>query len=231
MKTLGLLGGMSWESTTLYYQILNRHIRQRLGPLHSLPCIIHSFNFAAIEELQSSNEWAQLSFLLCTAAQGLKSAGAEGIIICTNTMHRVAGDVEREVGLPVLHIADLTGKMIVTAGLKRVGLLGTRYTMEQAFYKSRLTENYGLEVLIPDQEGRDTVHRIIYEELVNGIIHTDSRALYVGVAKRMVEDGAQCLILGCTEISLLLKQEDIPVPVFDTTLIHAEGAAEWAISS
>ena len=231
MKTLGLLGGMSWESTSLYYQILNRHVRQRLGPLHSLPCIIHSFDFAVIEQLQSSNQWSELSSLLCTAAQSLTAAGAEAIVICTNTMHRVADDVERETGLPVLHIADLTGAKISAAGLKHVGLLGTRYTMEQEFYKSRLTESFGLEVLVPEQAGRDTVHRIIYEELVNGIIRAESRAVYVGIAKKMVGEGAQCLILGCTEIGLLLKQEDISVPVFDTTVIHAEGAAEWAMSS
>ena len=230
MKTLGLLGGMSWESTALYYQILNRHVRKHLGPLHSLPCITHSFDFAVIERLQASNQWAELSSLLCTAAQGLRAAGAEAIVICTNTMHRVAADVEMEAGLPVLHIADLTGAKISAAGFNRAGLLGTRYTMEQAFYKSRLSDMYGLEVLVPDEEGRDVVHTVIYEELVNGIVRGESRALYMSVAKRMVEEGAQCLILGCTEIGLLLKQEDISVPVFDTTVIHAEGAADWAMS-
>ena len=234
MKTLGLLGGMSWESTALYYQFLNRHVRQHVGPLHSLPCVIHSFDFAIIERLQAADDWPRLSLLLCTAAQGLKSAGAEAIVICTNTMHRVADDVAREAGLPVLHIADFTGAKITAAaeGFKRVGLLGTRYTMEHAFYKSHLVNRFGLEVMIPPEDERDVVHRIIYEELVNGIIRSDSRDLYIGVAKSLIDEGgAECIILGCTEIGLLLKQEDLPVPVFDTTVIHAEGVAEWAISS
>ncbi|MCJ1242661.1 hypothetical protein MMC14_010670 [Varicellaria rhodocarpa] len=230
MKTLGLLGGMSWESTALYYQLLNRHVRQHAGLSHSLPCIIHSFDFAIIERLQASNEWPQLSLLLCTAAQGLKSAGAEAIIICTNTMHRVADDVAREAGLPVLHIADFTGASITAAGLKRVGLLGTRYTMEQAFYKSHLVDKFELEVMIPEKDSRETLHTIIYEELVNGIIRPSSRDIYVNIAKSLVDEGAECIILGCTEIGMLLKQDDLPVPVFDTTAIHAEGAAEWALS-
>jgi aspartate racemase len=230
MKVLGLIGGMSWESTVTYYQAINRRTRDRLGGLHSSSCIIHSFDFAEIEHLQAANDWEQAGVLMQNAAIGLQKAGANAIVICTNTMHKLAHAVE-PCGLPLLHIADATASAIQQRGIRRVGLLGTRYTMEQDFYKSRLSDKYGLDVLIPNDEDRDVVHNVIYTELCNGIITEASREAYVAIIKRLAEAGAECVILGCTEIGLLIQSSDVTLPLFDTTLIHAEAAADWAIDT
>ena len=230
MKTLGLLGGMSWESSSLYYTQMNCLVRQRLGGTHSCKTIMYSFDFAEIEELQAAGEWSVLADKLGTAAAGLRQAGAEGLVLCTNTMHKVAAEVEAQAGIPILHIADFTGRKIVESEFTNVGLLATRYTMEQAFYKDRLCEKFGLDVLVPDKAERETVHHVIYEELVRGIVRDESRKDYVEIVGDLVERGAQCIILGCTEINMLISAPDCPVPVFDTTALHCEGAVEWALS-
>jgi aspartate racemase len=231
MQTLGLLGGMSWESTTTYYQLINRRVRERLGHLHSAKCVIFSFDFEQIEQLQRAGDWDRMGELLCDGANRLKLAGVDAIVICTNTMHKLAPQIQRHVQLPLLHIASQTGHAITTAGYSRVGLLGTRYTMEQDFYKSELVNNFQLDVRIPAEKDRDIVHDIIYTELCNGIIKAESRALYLQIIDKMVADGAECIILGCTEIGLLITSTDVKVPVFDTTLIHALGVTDWAIDS
>jgi aspartate racemase len=231
MKTLGLLGGMSWESTTTYYQLINRRVREREGNLHSAKCVIYSFDFAEIEQLQRTGDWNRLGELLCDGADRLKLAGADAIVICTNTMHKLAPQIQEHVQLPLLHIASQTGIAITKAGYSRVGLLGTRYTMEQDFYKSELINNFKLDVLIPGKEDRDIVHEIIYTELCNGVIKADSRVSYLNIIDNLVADGAECIILGCTEIGLLISSTDVKVPVFDTTLIHATGVTDWAIDA
>lgn len=219
---------MSWESSSLYYIHMNRAIRQRLGGTHSCKCIMHSFDFAEIETLQAAGEWSTLAEKLAMAATGLRNAGAEGLVLCTNTMHKVAEEVESRAGIPILHIADLTGCKIAESGFQKTGLLATRYTMEQDFYRGRLKDKFGLDVLVPSKSERDVVHRIIYEELVCGIVQDESRKAYVDVIRSLVERGAQCVVLGCTEINMLIGESDSPVPVFDTTALHCEGAAEWA---
>lgn len=229
MKTLGLLGGMSWESSALYYTHLNRAIRTRLGGTHSCKLIMHSFDFAEIEALQESGSWNVLANVLTDAAVGLCNAGANAIVLCTNTMHKVANEVETKSGLPLLHIADLTGKKIVHAGCSTVGLLATRYTMEEEFYKGRLTKSFGLEVLVPTELERAVVHDVIYQELVQGIVSSESRRKYVGIIQSLVDRGAQCIILGCTEITLLVREADSQVPIFDTTALHCEGAVDWLL--
>jgi aspartate racemase len=229
MRTIGLLGGMSWESSSLYYININRAVREKLGGTHSCKLIMYSFDFAEIEELQAAGDWSALAHMLATAATGLQKAGAEGLVLCTNTMHKVAAEVEAAAGIPLLHIADFTGRRITQQGLKKVGLLATRYTMEQDFYKQRLIERFDLEVLAPSKDDRDVVHGIIYEELVRGIVRKESRQTYINIINSLVAEGAECIILGCTEITLLISQENSPVPVFDTTALHCEGAAEWAL--
>jgi aspartate racemase len=231
MKQLGLIGGMSWQSTTLYYQFLNRRVQQRLGGLHSARCVIFSFDFAELENLQRLGQWHEASMLLCKEAIRLREAGADALLICANTFHIVADDVANASSLPVLHIADFTAAAIKAKGLSKVGLLGTRYTMEKDFYKNRLTEKHGLEVLIPSSDGRTIVHDIIYEELCQGIVTEKSKAAYGVVIRELVETGAECIILGCTEIQMLITEKDSPVPIFDTTALHAEGAADWALDS
>lgn len=231
MKILGLLGGMSWESTTTYYQLINRRVRERQGHLHSSKCVIYSFDFEVIEQLQRAGDWDRLGELLCDGANRLKLAGADAIVICTNTMHKLAPQIQNHVQLPLLHIASQTGRAITNAGHSRVGLLGTRYTMEQNFYTSELITNFKLDILIPEKEDRDFVHEVIYTELCNGIIKAESRASFIEIINKLVTDGAECIILGCTEIGLLISSADVEIPVFDTTLIHAEGIADWAIDA
>lgn len=230
MKTIGLIGGMSWESSQEYYRIINREVRARLGGTHSAKSLMWSMDFAEIEHLQHQGQWDELTKLMIEAAQNLEKGGADFILICTNTMHKMAADIERATSIPLVHIADPTAEKIKAAGFSKVGLLGTAFTMEQDFYKGRLTERHGLEVLIPDDADRKTVHDIIYQELVVGDVSDASREKYRAVIERLVARGAQAIILGCTEIMLLIGQQDSPVPVFDTTRIHAEAAVDWALS-
>ncbi|ORT58438.1 aspartate/glutamate racemase family protein [Streptomyces sp. CB03238] len=229
MKTIGLIGGMSWESSAEYYRLLNELVRERLGGLHSARCILHSVDFADIERLQVSGEWEQAGEVLAEAGRGLAAAGADLLLICTNTMHKVAGQVQDAVPVPLLHLGDATADAVRAAGLKTVGLLGTAFTMEQDFYRDRLA-GHGLTVLVPEAEGRAEVHRIIYEELCLGIVEDDSRAAYQRVIDQLVADGAEGVVLGCTEIELLIRQEHSPVPVFPTTRLHAEAAVTAALS-
>ncbi|MEV3990245.1 aspartate/glutamate racemase family protein [Streptomyces sp. NPDC049837] len=229
MKTIGLIGGMSWESSAEYYRLLNQLVRERLGGLHSARCILHSVDFAEIERLQVSGEWEQAGEVLAEAGRGLAAAGADLLLICTNTMHKVAGQVQDAVPVPLLHLGDATADAVRAAGLKTVGLLGTAFTMEQTFYRDRLAE-HGLTVLIPEAEARAEVHRIIYEELCLGIVKDASRAAYQRVIDQLVADGAEGVVLGCTEIELLIGQEHSPVPVFPTTRLHAEAAVTAALS-
>ena len=228
MRTLGLLGGMSWESTLPYYRLINERVRDRLGGLHSAKLLLYSVDFAEIEALQRSGEWEVSGELLADAALRLQQAGAQAIVICTNTMHLVAGQIETTTTIPLLHIADATARRIHVAGLQRVGLLGTRFTMEQAFYREQL-ERSGLGVIVPDAPERDRIHAIIYDELCRGVIREESRAFYRGVIASLVEQGAQGVILGCTEIAMLVGASDATVPLFDTARIHAEAAADWAM--
>ncbi len=229
MKTIGLIGGLSWESSIEYYRIINQETQRRLGGLHSAKCLMHSFDFAEIEALQAAGDWKAATKRMIAAARSLEGAGADCIVICSNTMHRMADDVAAAVDLPLIHIADATAEFILADGLQSVGLLGTRYTMEQDFYKGRMADRFGLDVRIPDAEGRDIVHRIIYEELVRGVIKSDSRAGYQAVIENLRENGAQAVILGCTEIGLLIKPEHCPIPSYDTTYLHALAAVEWAL--
>lgn len=229
-KVIGLIGGMSWESSSEYYRIINQAVREKLGRLRSARCLMWSFDFGEIEALQHAGRWDDATALMIDAAQRLERGGADFFLICTNTMHRMADQVQAAVGIPLLHIADPTAERIKARGLKRVGLLGTAFTMEQDFYKGRLADRHGLEVLVPEAEDRATVHRIIYDELVQGRVETASRDAYRKVIARLIERGAEAVILGCTEIMLLVKPEDSRVPLFDTTLIHAEAAVERALS-
>lgn len=231
MKTIGLLGGMSWESTVPYYQILNRTVAQRLGGLHSAKLLLYSVDFDEIEVLQREDRWDEAGVLLGDAARRLEVAGAELLVLCTNTMHRVAPAIEARVGIPLLHIADATAAAIRAAGLRKVGLLGTRFTMEQDFYRARLEDRHGLEVLIPDAEERQRVHDVIFQELCRGQVREASRAFYRTVLHGLAGRGAECVILGCTEISLLVQAEDSPVPLFDTTELHARQAALAALEA
>lgn len=229
MKTLGLLGGMSWESTTTYYQLINRRVREVKGGLHSARCIVFSFDFAEIEQLQRAGKWDDAGALLDDAAGRLQLAGADAIVVCTNTMHMVSTNIEKATGLPLIHIVDPTANAIRQAGLKTVGLLGTRFTMEKDFYKARLAEQHGLNVITPSDEDREIVHSIIYTELCNGIIKDESREAYRRVIRNLAASGADSLILGCTEIGLLVNESSSELPVFDTTALHAISAADWAM--
>lgn len=229
MRTIGLIGGMSWESTVPYYRIVNESVKERLGGLHSAKVILYSVDFFDIERLQHAGDWEAAGRLMAQAARSLEAAGADFLVLCTNTMHKVAPAIEAAVAIPLLHIADPTGSVILSAGHTSVGLLGTRFTMEQAFYKDRLRERHGLQVLVPDDEDRQLVHRVIYEELCLGKVSSSSRVQYQRIMSNLVSRGAQCIILGCTEISLLVGPEDATVPLFDTTWIHARSAAERAL--
>jgi aspartate racemase len=229
MKTIGLLGGMSWESTIPYYRIINEVVKEQLGGLHSAKLVLYSVDFQDIERLQHSGAWDEAGQLLAKAARALQAAGANFIVLCTNTMHKVVPALENAVDIPLLHIADATAEEIKRAGLRKVGLLGTRFTMEQEFYKDKLRDKHGLDVLIPNDADRITVHRIIYEELCLGKVRDDSREHYRRILRSLIDRGAQAVILGCTEISMLVGSNDSSVPLFDTTRIHAQKAAEWAL--
>lgn len=230
MKTIGLLGGMSWESTLPYYRHINEAVRERLGGLHSARLVLYSLDFHEIEALQRQGDWAAAGTLLADAARRLESAGADFLLLCTNTMHKVADAIEAASALPLLHIADPTAAAIQAAGLQRVGLLGTRFTMEQPFYRQRLEDRHGIQVLVPDEPDRAEVHRVIYEELCQGVVSEVSRQAYRQVITRLVARGAQAVILGCTEIGLLVRADDAEVPLFDTCVLHAQAAAERALS-
>ena len=229
MKTLGLIGGMSWESSAHYYRLINQGVRDARGPTASARCLLWSFDFSEIEALQHAGDWEQLEQRMIDAGQRLAGAGAEALIICTNTMHLMAEQVEAAAGLPLLHIADPTGAAVKAAGIERVGLLGTAFTMEQDFYRGRLAERSGLEVLVPEAEDRALVHRVIYDELVAGVVREESRAAYRDVMARLVARGAGGVILGCTEIMLLVRPEDCTAALFDTTALHAAAAVELAL--
>ena len=229
MRTIGLIGGMSWESTLPYYRQINEAIRERLGGLHSARLVLYSVDFHEIERLQHSGDWDAAGARLAEAAQALQRAGAEFLVLATNTMHKVAAAITAAVDIPLLHIADPTAAAIRAAGLQRVGLLGTRFTMEQPFYRQRL-QQHGIEVLVPDAEQRQQVHRVIYEELCLGQVREDSRQAYREVISELVGRGAQAVILGCTEIGLLVGADDASVPLFDTTRLHALAAAEQALT-
>lgn len=229
MKTIGLIGGMSWESTAEYYRLLNELTRDRLGGLHSAKCVLYSVDFAEIERLQVRGSWAEAGDILAGAARSLERAGADMVLICTNTMHKVADQVEAAVSVPLLHLADATGHAVRAAGVRHVGLLGTAFTMEQDFYRGRL-EARGLDVRVPDGEGRALVHRVIYEELCLGRVREESRAAYRRIIRDLVAGGAEGVILGCTEIELLIGPADSPVPLFPTARLHAEAAVDAALA-
>lgn len=230
MRTIGLIGGMSWESSAEYYRLLNQGVRDRLGPTASARCLLWSFNFAEIEALQHRGDWDALTARMVDAARRLEACGADVLLICTNTMHRMAGEVQAAVAVPLLHIADPTAERIKAAGFNKVGLLGTAFTMEHDFYKGRLTDRHGLSVIVPNQGDRATVHRVIYEELIAGKVMPASRDAYRAIIARMVEDGAEAVILGCTEIMLLVRPEDSQVPIFDTAAIHVAAGIEMALA-
>ena len=228
-RVIGMLGGMSWESSAEYYRLVNELVRERRGGLHSARCVLASLDFAEVERLQVAGEWAQAGELLAAAARGLEAAGADLLLICTNTMHKVADQVQAAVGIPLLHLADATAAAVRSAGVETVGLLGTAFTMEQDFYRDRLA-GHGLRVLVPEADDRAVVHRVIYEELCLGVVREESREAYRQVIGRLVEAGAQGVVLGCTEIELLVGQDDSPVPVFPTTRLHVEAAVTAALA-
>ncbi len=229
MRVIGLIGGMSWESSAAYYRLINELTRERLGALVSAKILMYSVNFQEIEVLQHAGLWDEAAEILIDAAQRLERGGADFLVLCTNTMHNVAAQLEAAAHLPLLHIADCTGERIRAAGLTRIGLLGTAFTMEQEFYRGRLRDSFGLEVLVPGAAQRQLVHRVIYDELCQGRITEASREMYVQVINELVEAGAEGIILGCTEIMLLVTQNDASVPVFDTTMIHAEAAVNHSL--
>lgn len=230
MQTIGLLGGMSWESSAEYYRTINELVRERLGGLHSAKCVMYSVDFAEIEVLQSSGRWDEAGDVLVAGARSLEAAGADFLVLCTNTMHKVADRLTAAIGIPLLHLADATATAVRAQGLRRVGLLGTAFTMEQDFYRSRLTD-HGLSVCVPDADGRKLVHRTIYEELCLGIVKDDSRCAFQRVITDLAEDGAEGIILGCTEIELLIGAADSSLPVFPTARLHAQAAVDRALTA
>ena len=229
MKTIGLLGGMSWESTVGYYREINEGVKQKLGGLHSAQIVLYSVDFDPIEKLQHRGDWEAAGNILTNAARSVEDGGADFLLICTNTMHKVADQVENAVNIPLLHIADATADVLVQAGVKKVGLLGTAFTMEQSFYKGRLSEKYGLDIVIPDRPDRKRVHDTIYQELCLGIVKQSSKNEYIRIVDKLTEMGAEGAILGCTEIGMLISQKDTVTTLYDTTKIHAAKAVEWAI--
>ncbi len=229
MKTIGLLGGMSWESSTTYYQIINEEIREKLGGLHSAKCIMASVDFAEIEAYQSEGKWWEAALILSQSAKDVENGGADFLILCTNTMHKIAADIQHAINIPLLHIADATAQRIKAHCIKRIGLLGTRFTMEEDFYKGRLIQKYGLGVIIPKAQDRKIVDDVIYKELCLGKINDASRHAYQDIIQGLITSGSEGIILGCTEIGLLVKQEDSSVPLFDTAQIHAEAAVAFAL--
>lgn len=230
MKTIGLLGGMSWESTELYYRVINENVKQSLGGLHSAKVLLHSVDFAEIEKLQHLGQWDKTAEILIKASQGLENAGADFILICTNTMHLVAPQIQAEINIPLLHIADATAEEIIENDIKKIGLLGTAFTMEKEFYKGQLEDKYQLDVITPDTADRQIIHQIIYDELCLGEIKNESRKEYLRIIDDLVKQGAEAIILGCTEITLLVKPEHTKVKLFDTTQIHALKAVEKALA-
>jgi aspartate racemase len=229
MKRIGLLGGMSWESSAEYYRLVNEIVRERLGGLSSADCLLRSIDFAPVERLQREGRWEEAGVLLADEAQALEAAGAELLVLCTNTMHKLADPITAAIDIPFVHIADATAAAVRTAGLDSVGLLATAYTMEEDFYVGRLRERHGLDVLVPDEADRRIVHDVIYDELCVGVVNDGSREEYRRIMARLVERGAQGILLGCTEIDLLVGADDASVPVFDTTALHARAAVELAL--
>lgn len=229
MKTIGLIGGMSWESTVGYYQIINRTVQQKLGGFHSAQCLLYSVDFHEIEKCQEEGDWKKSAEILSLVAQSLERAGADFIVICTNTMHKVAGEIQRTISIPILHIAEVTAEELLKNRIGKVALLGTKYTMEQDFYKEKLAEK-NLEVLVPDEEDREFINHTIFYELCLGVVSEESKAGFLKIIDKMVALGAQGIILGCTEIGMLIQQKDTAVPLFDTTEIHAKSAALYALS-
>jgi len=230
MKTIGMIGGMSWESSLEYYRILNETVKARLGGLHSAKCLLYSVEFAEIEAMQHQGNWKAATEMMIDAAKRIENGGADFLIICTNTMHKMAEEVQQNIKIPLLHIADATAEKIKSIGLKKIGLLGTRFTMEENFYKGRLIKKHGLDVIVPNNDEREIVHRVIYDELCNGEIKESSKLKFIEIMNHLVEDGAEGIILGCTEIGLLVQQKDSQVPLFDTTKIHAEAAVDIALA-
>ncbi|MCG9543686.1 aspartate/glutamate racemase family protein [Vibrio sp. Isolate33] len=230
MKTIGLLGGMSWESTVSYYKSINEGVKATLGGLNSAKVCMYSVNFDEIEKLQHQGRWAETADILSDAALSVEKGGADFILICTNTMHKVVPEIEEKITIPILHIADTTAQKLLEHGVKKVGLLGTAFTMEQDFYKGRLTEKFGIDVVIPDESDRKQVHDIIYQELCRGEVKEESRTIYSQIIEKLSQQGAEAVILGCTEIALLIQQQHTDVPLFDTTAIHAEAAVRLATS-
>jgi len=229
MKTIGLLGGMSWESTLTYYKAINEGVRKELGGLHSAKIVLYSVDFAEVEELQDTGQWDKAGALLSEAAKGVQCAGADFLLLCTNTMHNVVSQIEENIDIPVLHIADATAEELLRNNVKKVGLLGTKFTMEQDFYKNRIREKFGIDIIIPDEEEMKTAHNIIYEELCQGIMNYTSEEKILEIIKRLRENGADGVILGCTEIPMIIGQEDTDIPLYDTTLIHADAAVKKAL--
>ncbi|AMO56592.1 hypothetical protein GZ77_03720 [Endozoicomonas montiporae] len=230
MKTIGMLGGMSWESTSSYYTMINEGVKQSLGGLNSAKICLYSVNFSEIEQLQHQGKWGETAEILSEAAQSVQAGGADFLLICTNTMHKVAPEIEQAISIPLLHIADATAEKLKNDGVKTVGLLGTRFTMEQDFYKGRLSDRHGIDVIIPNQQQRDIVHDIIYSELCLGLVKDNSRQAYLNIINELHKQGAEAIILGCTEIALLVQQKHTSVPLYDTTAIHAEHAVQFALS-
>ncbi|MEH6938131.1 aspartate/glutamate racemase family protein [Bacillus sp. JJ664] len=229
MKTIGLIGGMSWESSLLYYQIINQTVKEKLGGHHSAKSLLYSVDFEEIKTLQHEGKWAEATEIMIDIARKLEISGADCIVICTNTMHKMAEEIEDAISIPLLHIADATAKLIVNDGRKKVALLGTAFTMEQDFYKGRLIEQFGLDVFVPTPEDCKIIHDIIYEELCLGLIKENSKQAYLEIIDKLIDQGAEAVILGCTEITLLISQENCRVPVYDTTKIHAENAVEFSL--
>ncbi len=230
MKTIGLVGGMSWESTLSYYKALNEGVKARLGGLHSAKICLYSVDFAEIERLQHQGKWSETAVILSRAAKSVEAGGADFLMICTNTMHKVVPEIEAEIAIPVLHIADATAQRLLRDGISKVGLLGTRFTMEQDFYKGRLSEKFGIDVLVPDSDDQAIVHDIIFHELCLGVINVASKNTYLEIISKLYGQGAQAVILGCTEIALLVSQSDTTVPLYDTTEIHAASGVDWALA-
>ncbi len=228
MKTIGLLGGMSWESTASYYKAINEGVKQQLGGLHSAKICMYSVDFDEIEKLQHKGQWDETGIILSNAAQSIQAGGADFLLICTNTMHKVADQIDASISIPILHIADATAEKLTADGIKRVGLLGTKFTMEQDFYKKRITDKYDIEVLVPNEQEQDIVHDVIYNELCLGKINPESKTKYLTIVGHLFSAGAEAVILGCTEIALLIQQQDTDVPLYDTTEIHASAAVAIA---
>lgn len=230
MKTIGLIGGMSWESTQSYYQLLNQGIKNKLGGLHSAKIVLVSLDFAEIAMLQQQQDWPQMAEILIKAAKQVEAAGADYLLICTNTMHKLAEQVQAAVAIPLLHIADAVGENLIQHNFKKVALLGTQFTMEQDFYKQRLADKFAIDVLIPDAQGRETVHRVIYDELCKGVIKEESKAEYLTIIDNLTQQGAEAIILGCTEIALLVQQSDTSIPLLDSTALHCAMALENSLN-